>query len=116
MCLLLLAIFTLGMLSLEFLTRPAIESSSQFSEEYLDMVVHMFPSLLVTMLTFFQFALGDGPAEIYTPLVRENPGLIVLFLAVLLVLNFALMNFLLGTIVEHAQQIASDISLQERAE
>eukprot|EP00930_Biecheleria_cincta_P062160 TRINITY_DN47662_c0_g1_i1.p1 TRINITY_DN47662_c0_g1~~TRINITY_DN47662_c0_g1_i1.p1 ORF type:complete len:581 (-),score=103.49 TRINITY_DN47662_c0_g1_i1:4-1689(-) len=65
-------------------------------------VADNFDSLAMTLLTFSQFVSMDSCADIYKPLVKKRPSLIVFFLSIILLVYLALMNLVTAVLVEGA--------------
>jgi len=61
-----------------------------------------FSTLPVTMLSLLQFVSIDGIADIYFPLVKADPVLMLFFLPFILIVSVSLMNLVTAVIVEGA--------------
>ena len=75
--------------------------------EWGDIVALYFPNLTTTMLTLTQFVTLDSIGEIYAPLVKKQPLLMVYFAIFLLVVSITLMNLITATIVESSLEQSS---------
>merc|ERR1719160_471030 len=59
------------------------------------------------MLTLIQFVMVDSMAEIYWPLVHQNPALMIFFVAIIMVVPISLMNLVTAVIVEGSLEQAT---------
>jgi len=69
-------------------------------------VAEHFSSIWMIMLTLVRFVTLDSLADIYTPLIREKPLLIIYFGSLLLIVPISLMNLVTAVIVEAAMEHA----------
>lgn len=96
--LLVLAIYIAACIGVEIITKdPTLMNSPTVGA----IVSNSFGSLRVTMLTLLQFLTLDSIYQIYIPLVIEKPGLMIYFLAIILILPITLMNLVTAVLVEN---------------
>lgn len=101
--LLVLAIYIAACIGVEIITKDAtLVNNPQVSS----IVSNSFGSLRVTMLTLLQFLTLDSIYQIYIPLVIEKPGLMLYFLAIILILPITLMNLVTAVLVENGMTAA----------
>jgi hypothetical protein len=92
-------VYVFGCLGMELVNHNTFLQEDVDSAE----VIHQnFSSLGITMLTLFQFALGDGTVDVYWPIVLRAWYMLFYFLAVWLVLTVVLMNLITAVIVDNA--------------
>lgn len=96
--LLVLAIYIAACIGVEIITKdPSLMNSPTVGA----IVSNSFGSLRLTMLTLLQFLTLDSIYQIYIPLVIEKPGLMIYFLAIILILPITLMNLVTAVLVEN---------------
>jgi hypothetical protein len=84
------------------------QSSLADNERTTHIVGQHFSSLPTVMLTLMQFANADSIAEIYAPLIHEQPLLALYFGVLWLVLTVSLMNVITAVILESALAKSKD--------
>lgn len=90
-----LALYVFGCLSVELITKHALNQSDPEFKEHVD---QHFPNLTTAMLTLVRFAVLDNTSEVYAPLVTKDPWLFIYFGVVLLVISVVTFN-LLGAVI-----------------
>jgi len=76
---------------------------------------HAFESVAMAMLTFCQqLVVGEGWGDINTPVMEKYPSTVLFFMLVLVSTNLAVLNMLLGVIVERATE-AKNVTNREEA-
>eukprot|EP00812_Abedinium_dasypus_P001771 NODE_1213_length_1209_cov_265.722704.p1 GENE.NODE_1213_length_1209_cov_265.722704~~NODE_1213_length_1209_cov_265.722704.p1 ORF type:complete len:310 (+),score=122.44 NODE_1213_length_1209_cov_265.722704:176-1105(+) len=65
-----------------------------------------FGNILKVMLTLVQFVTVDGIADIYKPLIRAEPSLVLYFFPMMIILSISLMNIVTAMLVEGSVSLA----------
>jgi len=83
--------------------------------EFKRIVESYFPTVPITMLTLVQFVCMDSIGQIYRPLIKSNPFLVVYFTGVILVVGIVLMNIITAVLVNGALEQANQDKEMMRA-
>jgi len=81
-----------------------------------DKVAESFGSVYRFMITLIQFVTVDGPSDVYLPLIKIRPWLMLYFTALLLVISISLMNLVTAVLVENAMALAALDQTERRNE
>jgi hypothetical protein len=85
----------------------ATDEESRQNEEIDLLVETLFPNIWVSMTTLLQFVLVDSVADIYWPMVHQNPALMIFFVVIIMVIPISLMNLVTAVIVEGSLEQAT---------
>jgi len=97
--LILIILYIASCMAMELITKNMIDSDKT---EIQELVVDSFPNIPIAMLTLLRFVSMDGIADIYHPLILENPALLLFFLPFILIVSISLVNLVTAVIVESA--------------
>jgi len=97
--LILLILYIASCMAMELITKKMIDSDKT---EIQELVVDSFPNIPIAMLTLLRFVSMDGIADIYHPLILEDPVLLFFFLPFILIVSISLVNLVTAVIVESA--------------
>merc|ERR1711998_108290 len=75
-------------------------------DDYNQIVRKCFPNLYTTMITLVQGMFFDGFADIYVPIVLSKPLLLLYFACYILTTCIALMNCMIGLVVQSTSEQA----------
>mmetsp|Transcript_19940 Transcript_19940/g.46739 ORF Transcript_19940/g.46739 Transcript_19940/m.46739 type:complete len:573 (+) Transcript_19940:69-1787(+) len=101
--LLFLVLYVFGVLALELISNDDHLRNNEDTKEILS---ENFSSLGVTMITLTQFATLDSIADIYLPLTKQQPYLVIYFFLLMAIVSISLMNLVTAVIVEGALEHA----------
>jgi len=97
--LLTLVLYVFACVGAEVITKNKLATED---EEFAGLVDEHFDRLPTTMLTLMGFVTLDDVCEIYIPMVRKEPFLVVYFVSFMVIVNVTLLNLVTAVIVEGA--------------
>lgn len=109
--LLCLTLYVLAVVGLEIIGNDAMLTEHELTGP---IVEKHFQTLSSCMLTLIRFVTLDDLAELFAPMIRLQPILVVYYICGLLVVSIALMNLVTAVLVEKAIQTARMDSQAER--
>ncbi|CAE6972011.1 unnamed protein product [Symbiodinium sp. CCMP2592] len=108
-----LVLFICGCVSVEIITKNKAFCLDPTSETC-HVVNKHFADLGTSILTLVQFVTLDSIAEVYFPIIVQQPLLLVFFLPILMFVSITLMNLITAVLVENALEFAAHEAEAER--
>eukprot|EP00439_Symbiodinium_sp_Y106_P049700 s944_g6.t1 len=108
-----LVLFICGCVSVEIITKNKAFCLDPTSETC-QVVNKHFADLGTSILTLVQFVTLDSIAEVYFPIIVQQPLLLVFFLPILMFVSITLMNLITAVLVENALEFAAHEAEAER--
>jgi len=109
--LVLLALFTFGLLFMELIANDPDLRENPTTRAILD---ESFGSLTLAMLTLVQFVTMDSLADLYMPIIQLKPVTVFIFGPVLVIVSIGLMNLVTAVLVENALEMAQQEAEEEK--
>jgi voltage-gated sodium channel len=105
-----LVLYVFACMGVELITKPQFaltDLERAANPEYDAIVMNHWASINLSMLTLIMFSTVDSVGGIYIPMCKHNPGLVVYFVAFMLLVSICLMNLVTAVIVEGSFEQAS---------
>jgi len=111
---LMLFIFSCAAVELITKNRRTNPVDALYDPEWEELVDKFYPGIAGCMLTLIQFVVLDSISELYMPLVRQDPLVLVFFASFIVVVSVSLMNLVTAVIVEVSLEQAKQDHESER--